>query len=58
MTDRYGQTRVVEIRAAIDDLRKACRNEGTPAVQDAWDRLEPWLGYVQAEGVKRSNDHQ
>lgn len=41
--DRYGKTRMGKIRAAVENLRKAIRAEGTPAVQDAWDRLEPWI---------------
>ncbi|WP_375553379.1 hypothetical protein [Roseovarius mucosus] len=43
MTDRYGKTRIHKIRAAQNALREAIRAEGTPAIQDAWDRLEPWL---------------
>ena len=43
MTDRYGNTRIVKIRAAQNALREAIRAEGTPRIQDAWDRLEPWI---------------
>ncbi|MEN9763519.1 MAG: hypothetical protein RI906_3345 [Pseudomonadota bacterium] len=31
----------VKIYNLIDRLRKAIRREGTPAVQEAWDNLEP-----------------
>jgi hypothetical protein len=31
------------IRAAVNELRAAIRAEGTPTVQDAWDRMEPWI---------------
>lgn len=42
-TDRYGSVRIYKIRQAQADLRRAIRREGTPAVQEAWDRLEPWI---------------
>jgi hypothetical protein len=35
--------RAVTIYNNIDRLRKAIRREGTPAVQDAWDSLEPYV---------------
>jgi len=35
--------RAVTIYNKIDRLRKAIRREGTPAVQDAWDNLEPYV---------------
>ena len=43
MTDRYGKTRMGTIRAAVNALRASIRAEGTPAIQDAWDRMEPWI---------------
>ena len=45
MTERYGRTRVSRIRKRIDDARKAIRDEGTPAIQDAWDELEQFLPF-------------
>jgi len=33
--------KAVTIYNKIDRLRKAIRREGTPAVQNAWDELEP-----------------
>jgi len=35
--------KAVTIYNKIDRLRKAIRREGTPAVQDAWDNLEPYV---------------
>ena len=35
--------RAVTIYNKIDRLRKAIRREGTPAIQDAWDALEPYV---------------
>lgn len=43
MTERYGKTRLSKIRKAVNELRAAIRAQGTPDIQDAWDRLEPWL---------------
>lgn len=35
------QIRAVRIYNYIQRLRAAIRREGTPAVQEAWDKLEP-----------------
>lgn len=40
---RYGNTKIIKLRHAVNELRKAIRAEGTPSIQDAWDRAEPWL---------------
>lgn len=42
--------RVVKIINKIERLRKAIRREGTPAVQEAWDALEPHVSiFLNAE---------
>lgn len=46
MTERYGQTRISKIYAAFNELRRVIRKEGTPDIQDAWDRVEPCLDIV------------
>lgn len=46
IVERYGNTKIVKLRRAVDDLRQAIRNEGTPAIQDAWDRAEPWVDRI------------
>ncbi len=33
--------RMVRIYNYIERLRRAIRREGTPAIQEAWDKLEP-----------------
>lgn len=43
MTDRYGRLKFTTIYRAKDDLRRAIQAEGTPLIQDAWDRLEQWI---------------
>ena len=49
MTDRYGKVRVIKIREAFNELREACRDEGTDRIQNALDRYEPWAAYVLTE---------
>lgn len=43
------QIRAVRIYNYIQRLREAIRREGTPAVQEAWDKLEPHVSiFLQA----------
>lgn len=47
MTPRYRRTRVEKIRQAVNEARIAINTEfDHTKVQAAWDRLEPWLGYI------------
>ena len=46
MGERYGRVRVTKIKAAYDELRAACREEGTERIQAAIDRYEPWADYA------------
>lgn len=42
--------RTVTIINKIERLRRAIRSEGSPAVQDAWDQLEPHVSiFLNAE---------
>lgn len=43
MSDCYGKARMAKIRAAVNDLRAVIRAHGTPEIETAWDRLEPWI---------------
>ena len=43
MSDRYGRVKISKIIAARNELRRLIQAEGTPAIQDAWDRLEQWI---------------
>ena len=43
--------RAVTIYNKIDRLRKAIRREGTPAIQDAWDSLEPYVSTFMNSGA-------
>ncbi len=49
---KYGKTRVRKIRDCTDTLRKAIQSEGTPAIQDAWDRYEQFIQYPMDESHK------
>lgn len=49
--------RAVTIYNKIDRLRKAIRREGTPAVQDAWDNLEPYVSTFM-NGVADEEPHK
>ena len=45
------QIRQVRIYNYIERLRQAIRREGTPAVQEAWDKLEPHVStFLRAAG--------
>jgi len=42
--------RQVRIYNYIERLRRAIRREGTPAVQEAWEKLEPHVSIFLNEG--------
>jgi hypothetical protein len=46
MTEKYGNRNVPKMIAEIEVLRQAIRAEGTPAIQDAWDRVETHIDYA------------
>ena len=43
--------KAVTIYNKIDRLRKAIRREGTPAIQEAWDNLEPYVSTFMNGGA-------
>lgn len=43
---KYGNRSVPKMIRQIDDLRKAIRAEGTPAIQDAWDKVEEHIDFA------------
>ena len=49
MTNRYGNRTIIKMFNQINALRKAIRNEGTPAIQDAWDKVEEHIDFIYAE---------
>lgn len=54
---RYGRTRVSRIRKRIDNVRTAIRDEGTPAIQDAWDELEQFLPFFMMKHEEERGQH-
>ena len=48
MTEKYGNRRVVKMFNQINALRKLIRSEGTPAIQEAWDKVEEHIGFAYA----------
>jgi hypothetical protein len=54
MTVKYGNRNVPKMIREIDTLRAAIRAEGTPAIQDAWDKVEQHIDYAYgAQAEKR-----
>jgi len=49
MTARYGNRTIIKMFNQINALRKAIRNEGTPAIQEAWDKVEEHIDFIYAE---------
>ena len=43
---KYGNRNVPKMIAEWDAHRKACRAEGTPAIQAAWDAVEEHIDYA------------
>ena len=48
MTERYGNRRVVKMFNQINTLRSLIRSEGTPSIQEAWDKVEEHIDFVYA----------
>jgi hypothetical protein len=42
-TERYGNVRAVTIYNLQNRLRKLIASEGTPALQEAWDKMEQYI---------------
>lgn len=40
----------------INALRKAIRSEGTPAIQDAWDKVEEHIDFIYQQKLENQND--
>lgn len=44
-----GHAKVETFRRDVRALRSSCRAEGTPAIQDAWDKFERWVTCVNPD---------
>lgn len=43
---RYGNRRVPKMLDEWRSFRDACRDEGTPAIQDGLDKVEQWIDWA------------
>jgi len=55
VTDKYGQRNVIKMFNQVNALRKAIRAEGTPAIQEAWDKVEEHIDFIYAKQKASSN---
>ncbi|CAB4121839.1 hypothetical protein UFOVP16_13 [uncultured Caudovirales phage] len=44
--DTYGMRNVPDMIRQMEDLRRIIRAQGTPAVQEAWDKVEEHIDYA------------
>lgn len=56
MTNRYGNRTIIKMINQINALRKAIRNEGTPAIQDAWDKVEEHIDFIYIQSEAKNVD--
>tara|TARA_R110000868_G_scaffold115346_8_gene308039 strand:- start:934 stop:1110 length:177 start_codon:yes stop_codon:yes gene_type:complete len=57
MTPRYGNRTIVKMFNQINALRKAIRSEGTPVIQEAWDRVEEHIDFIYQQKMEKQNDN-
>ena len=55
--DRYGQRKVTKMYAEVQALREIIRAEGTPAIQEAWDKVEEHIDYAYRRDDTPSAGH-
>lgn len=53
LPETYGKRRVPRLIAKLNQLRSTIRAEGTPATQDAWDEVEPFIDFLFEEVGRR-----
>ena len=56
MTDRYGNRNIIKMFNQINTLRKAIRSEGTPAIQEAWDKVEEHIDFIYIQSEAKNVD--
>jgi hypothetical protein len=55
VTDKYGQRNVIKMFNQVNALRKAIRTEGTPSIQEAWDKVEEHIDFIYAKQKANGN---
>ena len=58
MTAKYGSRNVPKMIRQIEDLRQVIRSEGTPAIQNAWDKVEEHIDYAYRRDADRLDQGQ
>ena len=56
MTTRYGNRTIIRMFNQINALRKAIRKEGTPAIQEAWDKVEEHIDFIYIQSEAKNVD--
>jgi hypothetical protein len=57
MMPRYGNRTIVKMFNQINALRKAIRSEGTPMIQEAWDKVEEHIDFIYQQKMEKQNDN-
>lgn len=56
MSERYGNRKVSKMIREWRELAEVIRREGTPAIQDALDRVESHIDYAYMKGSDTKKD--
>lgn len=54
--DRYGNRRVPEMYAEINELRRAIASEGTARIQAAWEKVEEHIDFAYQQNAQASSE--
>lgn len=46
MDEKWGQRNVAKMIRQVEALRRVIREQGTPEIQDAWDKVEEHIDYA------------
>jgi len=55
VTDKYGNRNIIKMFNQINHLRKAIRSEGTPTIQEAWDKVEEHIDFAYSAGTQKND---
>lgn len=56
MTETYGRVKFTTIQKTKNELRRAIQSEGSPLIQDLWDRLEQWIDSPPMQAKETSHE--
>lgn len=49
--EKYGNRNVAKMIREVETFRQLVRSEGTPAVQEAWDKIEEHIDYAYRRDI-------